>query len=37
VGRCGPDASGSVQGPVTGPCEQGNGHSGAITGSEFLD
>jgi hypothetical protein len=37
VGRCGLDASGSGQGPVAGPCEQGNEPSGSIKGGEFPD
>jgi hypothetical protein len=37
VGRCGLDACGSVQGPVTGYCEHGNESPGSIKGGEFLD
>jgi hypothetical protein len=36
AGRCGLDASGSVQGPVTGCCEHSNEPSGSTKG-EFLD
>jgi hypothetical protein len=37
VGGYGVDASGSEQGPVTGPCEHGNEPSDSIKGEEFLD
>jgi hypothetical protein len=37
VGRCGPDSSGSGQGPVTGPYKNDNKPSGSIKGGEFLD
>jgi hypothetical protein len=31
------DVSGSVYGPVTGCCEQGNESSGSIKGGDFLE
>jgi hypothetical protein len=37
VGSGGLDSSGSGQGPVAGPCENGNESSGSIKGGEFLD
>jgi hypothetical protein len=36
VGRCGLDSSGSVQGPVEGPCEYCNEPSGSVKGGNFL-
>jgi hypothetical protein len=37
VGRFGPDASGSGEGPMAGCREHGNEPSGSIKGGEFLD
>jgi len=31
------DSCGSGQGPLAGPCEHGNEHSGSTKGVEFLD
>jgi hypothetical protein len=36
VGGCGPDSSGSGQGPVAASCEKGNEPSGFIKGGKFL-
>jgi len=33
---CGPDASGSAEGPAVGPCEHGNEPSGSIKDGRFL-
>jgi len=37
MGRCGLDASGLEQGPVSGFCEYSNEPSGSIKGREFFD
>jgi hypothetical protein len=37
VGRCGLDASGSVQVSVAGSCEHGNEPSDSVKGGEFSD
>jgi hypothetical protein len=37
MGRCGLDASGSGEGPVTGSCEHSNEPSGSVKCGEFSD
>jgi hypothetical protein len=37
VGNCGLDVSGSGQGPVVCPCENGNKISGSMKDGELLD